>query len=200
VAAVDSLQLKYVTITSVTRDDLPDGGASYFADTIRAIHKYNRNIVIEVLIPDFNGSITALKTIIDTTPTVLNHNVETVPRLYAEVRPQASYRRSIKLLQEAKKFNNGLLTKSGLMLGLGETRQEVIKVMTDLREIDCNILTLGQYLAPSLEHHEVINYSTPEEFAEYDKIGRQMGFNYVASGPLVRSSFHAAGAYQIATG
>jgi lipoic acid synthetase len=199
-AALDSLHLKYVTITSVTRDDLPDGGASCFADTIQAIHKYNSDIVIEILVPDFNGSIAALKTVIDTKPNVLNHNVETVSRLYEEVRPQASYRRSIKLLQEAKKLKNNLLTKSGFMLGLGETRQEIIKMMDDLRQVDCNILTIGQYLAPSLKHHEVMNYSSPEEFAEYDEIGRKMGFNYVASGPLVRSSFHAASAYQIASG
>jgi lipoic acid synthetase len=199
VAAVDSLQLKYVVITSVTRDDLHNGGASHFADTIQAIRKYDPDIVIEVLIPDFNGSFAALETIINNTPNVLNHNVETVPRLYAEVRPQASYQRSIKLLQKAKKLNSGLLTKSGLMLGLGETHQEVIRVMAELRQVDCNLLTIGQYLAPSLEHHKVINFATPEEFAEYYDIGRQMGFNYVASGPLVRSSFHAAEAYLLAS-
>lgn len=198
VAAVDRLQLKYVVITSVTRDDLHDGGASYFAQTINAIHEYDSNIMVEVLIPDFRGSLAALQTVVDASPTVLNHNVETVPRLYPEVRPQAKYQRSLELLKEAKLLNRGLLTKSGLMLGLGETRQEVINVMTDLRQVGCTLLTIGQYLQPSLRHHKVMKFVPPEEFEEYENIGKQLSFRHVASGPLIRSSFHAAETYLLA--
>jgi len=198
VAAVDRLQLKYVVITSVTRDDLPDGGASYFARTINAIHEYDSNIMVEVLIPDFRGSLSALQTVIDASPTVLNHNVETVPRLYPEVRPQAKYQRSLELLKEAKLLNRGLLTKSGLMLGLGETRQEVINVMADLRQAGCALLTIGQYLQPSLKHHKVMRFVPPAEFEEYENIGKQLSFRHVASGPLIRSSFHAAETYLLA--
>ena len=195
VAAVRKLGLRYVVVTSVTRDDLSDGGASHFAQTIAAIRKYDPNIAVEVLIPDFRGSLLALQTVVDACPAVLNHNVETVPRLYHEVRPKANYRQSIELLKQAKCLNNGFLTKSGLMLGLGETRQEVIEVMTDLRRAGCDILTLGQYLQPSLNHHKVVRYVTPEEFEEYRNAGEEMGFTSVVSDPLVRSSFHAAEAY-----
>ncbi len=198
VAAVDRLQLKYVVITSVTRDDLSDGGTSHFVRTINAIHEYNPNIMVEVLIPDFQGSLSALKTVVDASPTVLNHNVETVPRLYPEVRPQAKYQRSLELLKETKLLNAGLLTKSGLMVGLGETRQEIINVMADLRHAGCALLTIGQYLQPSLRHHKLVRYVSPEEFKEYENIGKQMGFRYVASGPLIRSSFHAAETYLLA--
>ncbi len=199
VAAVKRLGLHYVVLTSVTRDDLPDGGASHFAQTIEAIHKYAPSIMVEVLIPDFSGSLSALQTVIDAYPAVLNHNVETVPRLYHEVRPKANYQQSIELLKQAKCLDNGLLTKSGLMLGLGETRQEVIEVMVDLRQASCDLLTLGQYLQPSLKHHKVVRYIPPEEFEEYQNAGREMGFTSVISGPLVRSSFHAAEAYLLAT-
>lgn len=199
VAAVKRLGLHYVVLTSVTRDDLPDGGASHFAQTIEAIHKYAPSIMVEVLIPDFSGSLSALQTVIDAYPAVLNHNVETVPRLYHEVRPKANYQQSIELLKQAKCLDNGLLTKSGLMLGLGETRQEVIEVMVDLRQVSCDLLTLGQYLQPSLKHHKVVRYIPPEEFEEYQNAGREMGFTSVISGPLVRSSFHAAEAYLLAT-
>ncbi len=192
VEAVNKLKLQYVVITSVTRDDLPDGGACHFAETIKAIHCYNAKISVEVLIPDFRGSLPALQTVVDACPTVLNHNVETVPRLYPEVRPQAKYQRSLKLLKRAKLLNSRLLTKSGLMLGLGESRQEVFKVMADLRQVDCDLLTLGQYLQPSLRHHNLVRYVPPEEFEEYQNIGKEMGFVSVISGPLVRSSFHAA--------
>lgn len=195
VEAVAKLGLSYVVITSVTRDDLPDGGASQFARAISALHKYDPSIMVEVLIPDFKGSLTALQVVIDARPTIINHNVETVPRLYPEVRPQAKYQRSLELLQQTKRLDGGLLTKSGLMLGLGESRQEVIKVMTDLRDVGCDLLTIGQYLPPSLKHHEVVRYVPPEEFDEYRAIGEQLGFRYVASGPLVRSSFHAAEAW-----
>ncbi|MFP3897815.1 MAG: lipoyl synthase [Dehalococcoidia bacterium] len=199
VAAVAELQLRYVVITSVTRDDLPDGGASHFACTIEAIHSYNPAIMVEALIPDLGGSLSALLTVTDTTLAVLNHNVETVPRLYAEVRPQADYRRSLELLKQARLFNSELMTKSGLMVGLGETQQEVIDVMNHLRQVGCDLLTIGQYLQPSLKHHKLVRYVSPEEFAEYENIGKQLGFRYVASGPLVRSSFHAAETYLVAT-
>ena len=197
VAAVKKLRLRYVVVTSVTRDDLPDGGASHFAQTITAIRTYDSSIMIEVLIPDFKGSLPALQAVIDAQPTVLNHNVETVPRLYPEVRPKANYRQSIELLKQAKLVNNGLCTKSGLMLGLGETQQEVIEVMADLRQASCNLLTLGQYLQPSLRHHGIVRYVLPEEFEEYQNLGKEMGFSSVVSGPLVRSSFHAAEAYLV---
>ena len=195
VAAVRKLGLRYVVVTSVTRDDLPDGGAFHFAQAIEAIRQCDPNIAVEVLIPDFKGSLPALQTVVDACPAVLNHNVETVPRLYPEVRPKANYRQSIELLKQAKYLNNGFLTKSGLMLGLGETRQEVIEVMTDLRQAGCDLLTLGQYLQPSLNHHKIVRYVTPEEFEEYQNAGEEMGFTSVVSGPLVRSSFHAAEAY-----
>ena len=195
VTAVKKLGLQYVVITSVTRDDLTDGGAFHFAQTIEAIRKYDANIMVETLVPDFKGSLSALQAVIDACPAVLNHNVETVPRLYHEVRPKANYQQSLELLKQAKLLNNGLLTKSGLMLGLGETRQEVIEVMADLRQVSCDLLTLGQYLQPSLRHHKVVRYMSPEEFEEYQNTGKGMGFVSVISGPLVRSSFHAAEAY-----
>lgn len=195
VAAVDKLGLRYVVITSVTRDDLPDDGASQFAQTINAIRKYDSNIPVEVLIPDFKGSFPALQTVMDASPAILNHNVETVPRLYPEVRPGANYQRSLELIQKAKLLKGNLITKSGFMLGLGETRQEVVEVMTDLRGAGCDLLTIGQYLQPSLSHHKVIRYIPPEEFQEYQKIGKEMGFASVISAPLVRSSYHAAETY-----
>jgi lipoic acid synthetase len=195
VQAVDRLGLRYVVLTSVTRDDLSDGGASQFAQTIRAIRKHDSSIGVEVLIPDLQGSASALKTVVNASPAVLNHNIETVPRLYHEVRPQAEYRRSLDLLGQAKMLNASLLTKSGLMLGLGETRQEVIEVMADLRQAGCDFLTIGQYLQPSLEHHQLVRYVRPEEFEERRIIGEKLGFVSVVSGPLVRSSYHAAEMY-----
>ena len=192
-SAVKKLGLRYVVITSVTRDDLPDGGASQFAQIIKALRAYDSNILVEVLVPDFRGSLPAWQIVIDASPDVLNHNVETVPRLYLEVRPGAKYQRSLELLRRAKL--NGLLTKSGLMLGLGEREDEVIEVMEDLREAGCDSITLGQYLRPSLKHHEVVRYVTPAEFAQYEVIARKMGFLGVASGPLVRSSFNAIDFY-----
>jgi lipoic acid synthetase len=195
VAAVNKLGLRYAVITSVTRDDLPDGGASQFAQTINAIHEYDSNIPVEVLIPDFKGSTSALQTVMNASPAVLNHNVETMPRLYPEVRPETNYQRSLELLEKARLLNGNFITKSGLMLGLGETRGEVIEVMTDLREAGCDLLTIGQYLQPSLSHHKVVKYIPPEEFQEYQNIGEKIGFTAVISGPLVRSSFHAAETY-----
>ncbi len=198
--AVNKLGLRYVVITSVTRDDLPDGGASQFAQTITAIRNYDPDIKVEVLIPDFRDSSPALQTVVDVHPAVLNHNVETVPRLYPKVRPQAKYQRSLELLKQSKLLNNKVLTKSGFMLGLGETRKEVIEVMNDLREANCDLLTIGQYLQPSPKHHPVVRFVHPEEFAVYRGIGKDMGFTEVASAPLVRSSFKAAELYAKAKG
>jgi len=200
VAAVKDLGLRYVVITSVTRDDLPDGGAAHFAQVIIAIRDYDDGIPVEVLIPDFRGDISALRTVVEVSPAVLNHNVETVPRLYPEVRPKANYQRSINLLRRAKMLNNELVTKSGLMLGLGETRKEVLAVMDNLREADCDLLTIGQYLQPSLRHHRVVRHVPPEEFEEYQGIGKEKGFVSVVSAPLVRSSYHAAETYLLARG
>lgn len=192
VEAVKRLGLQHVVITSVTRDDLDDGGAAQFARCIEAIRGDNHTVTVEVLIPDFQGSLSALKLVLDSSPTILNHNVETVPRLYPEVRPQARYERSIELLSRAKTEELKILTKSGLMVGLGETHQEVIEVMQDLREADCDFLTIGQYLRPSPQHHQVIRFVPPPEFDEYKRIGEGLGFRAVASAPFVRSSFHAA--------
>jgi lipoic acid synthetase len=195
VQAVDRLGLRYVVVTSVTRDDLPDGGASQFARTIRAIRRCDSNIAVEVLVPDFQGSASALKTVVTASPAVISHNIETVPRLYPEVRPQATYRRSLDLLKQARILNGSLLIKSGLMLGLGETCQEIIEAMADLRQAGCDSLTIGQYLQPSLEHHRLVRYVRPEEFQEYQIEGKRLGFVSVASGPLVRSSFRAGEMY-----
>lgn len=193
--AVEKLGLNYIVITSVTRDDLFDGGASQFAATINLLHKNRNRAVIEVLIPDFLGSTEALKTVIQAGPDVINHNVETVPRLYPEVRPEANYERSVELLARVKKLEPKIVTKSGLMLGLGETKQEVIEVMSKLRQANCDLLTIGQYLQPSPQHHPVLRFVPPQEFAEYSNIGKDMGFAEIASAPLVRSSFRAAELY-----
>lgn len=187
---VKLLSLKYAVITSVTRDDLPDGGAFLFAETIQEIHKKVNGCDVEVLVPDFQGDETALDMVISAGPEVLNHNLETVPRLYADARPQANYQRSLQLLHRAKR--KGMVTKTGLMLGLGETLEEVRTVMGDLRKTDCDILTLGQYLQPSSQHLPIVRYVTPEEFAMLKEEGLDMGFRHVESGPLVRSSYLAA--------
>ena len=194
-AAVD-LPLKHVVITSVTRDDLPDGGASHFARTVEAIKKRDPGMVVEVLIPDLQGSWKDLATIVQSGPEIINHNLETVPRLYPEVRPQAVYQRSLTLLKKVKEIAPGTITKSGLMLGLGETREEVLRVFDDLREMSCDLLTLGQYLQPSGKHHPVVRYIPPEEFAQFGKEGERRGFQAVFSGPFVRSSFHAAEVFE----
>lgn len=193
--AVERLGLKYVVITSVTRDDIFDGGAYQFVKTINILHENRDGAIIEVLIPDFLGSAEALEAVVEASPQVINHNVETVPRLYSEVRPGADYNRSVELLLRVKRLDPEIVTKSGLMLGLGETRQEVIAVMNDLREANCDLLTIGQYLQPSPKHHPVLRFVLPEEFAEYRGIGKDMGFTEVASAPLVRSSFKAAELY-----
>ena len=188
--AVEIMKLRHAVITSVNRDELFDGGAQIFADTIREIRSRVPACRIEVLIPDFVGSEEALNIVLDAQPDILNHNTETVPRLYKTVRPQAHYNRSLELLFRAKQ--KGFLTKSGMMLGLGETIDEVIDTMSDLREVECEILTLGQYLQPTQAHLPVVRYVHPDEFAMLKRRGLEMGFRYVESGPLVRSSYHAA--------
>jgi lipoic acid synthetase len=187
--AVKLMGIKHAVITSVNRDDLKDGGAGIFAETIKKIRELVPECRVEVLIPDFKGDEKALDIVIEAKPDILNHNVETVPRLYKIVRPQAKYERSLKVLEYCKK--HGLVTKTGLMLGIGEKTEEVIDVMKDLRSIDVDILTLGQYLQPTKMHLPVDRFVQPEEFEMLKKIGLEMGFKYVESGPLVRSSYHA---------
>ncbi len=189
--AVKALALKHTVITSVTRDDLPDGGAAHFSRVIAAIKKEAPDVTIEVLIPDFKGNNDALKKVVDANPKIINHNIETVPRLYHEVRPQADYHRSLKLLKEVKGIDGSIFTKSGIMLGLGEKTDEVLVVFKDLREAGCDFLTVGQYLAPSSAHHPVVEYIHPDQFNTLKKEAYEMGFLYVASGPLVRSSYMA---------
>ncbi|HYE68371.1 MAG TPA: lipoyl synthase [Anaerovoracaceae bacterium] len=189
--AVKELELNHVVVTSVTRDDLPDGGAGHFVRVIEEIKKIDSTVTIEVLIPDFNGDTAALRKIVEAEPHIINHNIETVERLYPEVRPMASYSRSLELLKNVRQMNDSILTKSGIMVGLGEKKEEVIKVFEDLRSSGCNLLTVGQYLAPSKEHHPVVEYIHPDLFEEYKRIGLEMGFQFVASAPLVRSSYHA---------
>ncbi len=190
--AVAHLGLKHAVITSVTRDDLPDGGASIFSETIRLIHQSEHRTTVEVLIPDLQGNWDALSSIVQAQPEILNHNIETVGRCYPEVRPQAVYSRSLELLRQVKSMQPDMRTKSGLMVGVGETWDELVQTMRDLRSVGCDILTIGQYLAPSKDHHPIARYYTPEEFGELKRIGLEMGFSYVESAPLVRSSYHAA--------
>jgi lipoic acid synthetase len=189
--AAAGMQLSYVVVTSVTRDDLPDGGAGHFAPTIHAIRRRMPNAEIEVLVPDFQGERSALETVLQARPDVLNHNIETVPRLYTRVRPQADYRRSLELLHRAHEFDAAIPTKSGLMLGLGEGPEEIRQVLQDLRAAGCRILTLGQYLQPSPEHLPVEDYIPPETFNRWRETALAMGFSQVASAPFVRSSYHA---------
>ncbi len=185
------LNLKFVVITSVTRDDLTDGGATQFVKTIELIHSIDKNIKIEVLIPDFSGNIASLKTVIDAKPSILAHNIETVKRLYKTLRPKANYQASLDILNKTKEINPSLATKSSLILGLGETEEEVIYTMEDLRYNQCDILTLGQYLAPSDTHYPVKEFISIEQFQRYRRIGLRLGFRAVLSGPKVRSSYHA---------
>lgn len=187
--AVATLKLKYAVITSVNRDELQDGGASVWADTIRQIHKRSPETQVEVLIPDFCANWDALATVLEAKPDVLNHNIETVPRLYLKVRPQGKFERSLELLQRAKQA--GFVTKSGIMLGLGETDEEVIEVMKEWRKVDCDLITLGQYMQPTENHLPIARFVPPETFDEFQRIGMEMGFKNVFSGPLVRSSYHA---------
>jgi len=185
------LDLKHLVVTTVTRDDLEDGGASQFVKTINCVHARNKNVTIEVLISDLEGDWVSLNKIVEAKPDIINHNLETVPRLYPGVRPMANYQRSLELLTKVKEFDPKMITKSGIMVGVGETENEVTDLMKDLRNIDCNILTIGQYLAPSSEHLQVVEYVHPEVFDRYRVIGEELGFLFVESGPLVRSSYHA---------
>ena len=214
-AAVD-LKLKHIVITSVTRDDLPDQGASQFAKTIEAVRTLLPDSTIEVLTPDFNGREDLLDIVLSQRPTVFNHNVETVPRLYPQIRPQADYRQSLGVLQYANDYQEStglgghaggghaggghigppLRTKSGFMLGLGETRDEVVQVLEDLKAVGTDLVTIGQYIAPSRRHTAVVEYVHPDQFAEYKQIGEQLGIPFVFSGPLVRSSYHAGEVFQ----
>ena len=189
--AVKKMKLQYVVITSVTRDDLADGGASVYAQTIQCIRESIEDCMIEVLIPDFGGSSKSLEIVLNARPDVLNHNIETVPRLYPQVRPMADYERSLELLKNAKETVNELTTKSGLMLGLGEEWNEIISIMEAIRDVGCDMLTLGQYLSPKRDALPIQRYYTPEEFEILKMEGDRMGFKHVESGPLVRSSYHA---------
>ncbi len=183
--------LDYVVVTSVDRDDLPGFGAGVFAATVRAIKARRPACRVEVLIPDFQGHAEALQTVLDARPDVLNHNTETVPRLYRMARPGGRYARAIGLLDRARRLAPDIPTKTGLMVGLGETVDEIVAVLRDLRAVDCQILTIGQYLRPSLAHLPMERYYTPDEFAELKQVALDLGFGHVESGPLVRSSYHA---------
>jgi lipoic acid synthetase len=195
-AAARQMGLSYVVITSVTRDDLADGGAVFFSETIEAVHRQIPSVRVEVLIPDFQGNVQALQTVLNAHPDVLNHNIETVPRLYATVRPQARYRRSLQLLSRVQKYAPELPIKSGLMLGLGESSEEIRSTLKDLIDAGCRILTLGQYLQPSKAHLPVERFVSPAEFENWKDTALEMGFCEVASGPFVRSSYHAKELYQ----
>ncbi len=193
--AVKRMKLKHVVITAVARDDLKDGGANHFGLVIAAIRKTDPMIVIEVLVPDFHAEDSSIQTVLDAGPEIYNHNMETVERLTPVVRSRAKYRTSLRVLRRAKELSSrgrGVVTKSGIMLGLGETEPEIFQTMDDLREVGCQVLTMGQYLRPSPQHLPVVEYITPEQFDLYGEIARKKGFEHVASGPLVRSSYHAA--------
>ena len=194
------LALRHVVVTQVTRDDLPDGGAAHMAAVVRAVHETCPGTTVEVLISDLKGSEDALRVVLDAKPEVLNHNVEMVSRLYHDVRPQARYERSLKVLSDSKKFAPNILTKTGFMLGLGETDDEVYALMDDIRATGCDILTISQYLQPSPQHWALQRYVTPEEFARFKDIAMEKGFKFVASSPLVRSSYRAAEAFEAAEG
>ena len=194
--SVQAMNLSHCVLTSVNRDELPNGGAHIFANTIREIRQRLPHCTIEVLIPDFKGNRAALKEVMDARPEILNHNTETVPRLYRTVRPQANYRQTLNVLSNAKILDPGTISKSGIMVGLGETKEEVLAVMRDLREHQLDILTIGQYLRPSPLHLPVYRYVHPSEFQEFHDIGLELGFRWVESGPLVRSSYHAEGQAQ----
>jgi len=189
--AAKKLSLRHIVITSVTRDDLPDGGASHYAGITKKLREYDENLIIELLIPDLKGKEEDIQTIVDTKPDIINHNVEVVPRLFRKITPQSNYETSLKLLKLVKEFDPNTITKSGMMVGLGETKQEVFDVMKDLREVNCDILTIGQYLKPPSSNLEIEEYVHPEIFKEYEELAYDMGFKFVASAPFVRSSFNA---------
>jgi len=194
--AVKELKLKYVVITSVTRDDMPDGGAAHFAEVVNSIRRENPNTRVEVLIPDFRGDTAALKKVVDCNPDVIGHNIETIPDLYTKVRPEADYNQSLNVLSNAKKLGYKGKIKSGIMVGLGETEPKVILVLEDLRKHGCDFLTIGQYLAPSKLHVPVAEYIHPDQFDRYKEIAVELGFEYIASAPLVRSSYLAHEAFE----
>jgi len=193
--AVIRMKLKHVVITAVARDDLKDGGANHFARVIAAIQKMDSSIIIEVLVPDFHADDSCIQTVLDAGPDIYNHNMETVERLTPVVRSRAKYRTSLQVLRRAKELSSrgrGIVTKSGIMLGLGETEPEIFQTMDDLREVGCQVLTMGQYLRPTPNHLPVVEFVTPQQFDLYGEIARKKAFEHVASGPLVRSSYHAA--------
>lgn len=196
--AVQAMGLRHAVVTSVNRDELEDGGAALFAETIRAIRRLTPSCAVEVLVPDFEGDETVLATVAAERPEILNHNIETVPRLFPTLRPQGKYRRSVELLERARRL--GCRTKSGLIVGMGETAEEVREVMADLRAVGCEILTIGQYLQPTRAHHPVVRFYHPDEFAALRAEGLALGFTHVESGPLVRSSYHAAEQREAASG
>ncbi|MBM3945006.1 MAG: lipoyl synthase, partial [SAR202 cluster bacterium] len=196
---VERMGLRYAVITSVNRDDLPDGGAFIFAECIRQVRKRLPECKVEVLIPDFQGDRDALAKVMDARPDTLNHNIETVRRIFHRVRPKGDYGQSLELLARAKEISPNAVTKSGMMVGLGETKEEIVQTMRDLRSVDCDLLTIGQYLRPSKKHTEMTRWYTPQEFDELRKEGEALGFRHVASGPLVRSSYHADEQHAAAT-
>ena len=198
--AIRKLGIRYLVLTSVTRDDLDDGGAGQFADVIRIVRGYSREIKIEVLVPDFKGDAAAVKRVVEARPDVFGHNIETVERLYGTARAGANYCRSLELLQCAKDASALQLTKSSIMVGLGETEEDMLSAMKDLRKVNCDILTIGQYLRPRQDNVPVARYVTPHEFGRYRKAGLKLGFRYVASGPFVRSSYMAEETYSMAVG
>jgi len=185
------LGLKHIVVTSVARDDLSDQGSIQFAKTIEELHKQNPLCIVEVLTPDFKGDRECIKNVCDAKPEIYNHNIETVERLHTLVRPQAKYARTMSVLEQVKEIDSNIYTKSGIMLGLGETKDEVIQTLEDLREIGVDAVTIGQYLRPTMRHLPVVEYIHPKEFKEYEKIGEDLGFAFVASGPFIRSSYNA---------
>jgi lipoic acid synthetase len=193
--AVERLGLRYVVVTSVTRDDLPDGGAAHFAETIEAIRRQSPQTAVEVLIPDFQGDENALRRVAEANPSVISHNMETIEGLYSQVRPQADYARSLRVIENVTRMNPGVKSKSGIMVGLGETKEQVVELFDDMRRAGCALLTVGQYLSPSRGHYAVREYIEPALFDEYRKIALEKGFEFVASAPFVRSSYHAGEAF-----
>ena len=188
---VQAMKLNYTVVTSVDRDDLPDFGSEIFAMTITQIHRLSPQCKVEVLIPDFGGDRDALKRVVDAGPEVLNHNIEAPRRIFRKVRPKGNYNLSLELIRRVKEIDPTMPTKSGMMVGLGETKEEIYETMRDLRDVDCDLLTIGQYLRPSDRHHPLIRFYHPSEFGKFARIGIELGFKHVASGPLVRSSYHA---------
>lgn len=195
--AVRRMRLKHVVVTAVARDDLKDGGATHFARTIEAIRSMDPSVIVEVLVPDFHAEDWCIQIVVDAGPDIFNHNMETVERLSPVVRSRATYRTSLDVLRKAKELSSPVVTKSGVMLGLGEKESELFQAMDDLREVGCQVLTMGQYLRPSPQHLPVVEFVTPERFDAYGQIARAKGFDHVASGPLVRSSYHAADFYPV---